>query len=650
MLFGYNLIDKTKDEYLREIATMARDPKTLIFLDTNILAYLYKLHAAARLEFFVWAESVLKANRLRIPAWSAGEYLSRVKTRNLHSYTPKNKDPDQPKKALDVMLETAALFVDEAVLRAIGFRGDRTRFLTEFRNAVDALPQYTSAFKHQFDPEAVHEEIQTRLSSAILKSDLADLCARAAREGDVRVEHRLPPAFRDEDKKENRFGDLIIWFEILQYSKEHAADLPKVLFITNDEKSDWVYAPQRRKEVVRGVRKAVPNDQPELKLVDPRLVSEFQRVVGHANIVICNLPSLIEGLSKESALEFGQLAAAIQINLSDVSTLSNASGALLQGAAPEVASAEARGDLAAPGLGDSEPRAMARRGAPQSGLEESETGEPGTAAPRLSYGPDALRDGAYESDVSSAINEIISALKSHNWYTQNPAIDRIKTIRDQEFSPTSWFVLGRNIYQAACGNAQKAMDFVVNLDIQLSRFPSETAQHLLAGMLFEIYFDSHGEFRREPKARFIEKPLQQVVAEQFSDVRDFILHHLQAHRARLRFLPGDTRSLTLRLISAPILAENDAPEDDRRRELRSVQLDEVQLIRDREESEANTWGRFGVREFTTDTLVQKVSRALAIPHWAITREFEPAVRPDVVFVVPDGRELHVEAAMPDAQT
>jgi len=49
MLLGLNLLKKTKDEFLRELADLAKAPSTLIFIDTNILSYLFKLHAAARL-------------------------------------------------------------------------------------------------------------------------------------------------------------------------------------------------------------------------------------------------------------------------------------------------------------------------------------------------------------------------------------------------------------------------------------------------------------------------------------------------------------------------------------------------------------------------------------------------------------------------
>lgn len=641
MLFGYNLIDKTMDEHFVELATMARDPKTLILLDTNILAYLYKLHEAARREFFTWTDLVVQENRLKIPAWSAGEYLSRVTSRSLQSYTPKNKDPDQPKKALEAMLETAAMFVDETVLLSIDFAGSRNEFLTKFKNAVDALPKFTSAFKHQFNPEKVHEEIQTHLSRAILSSDVVDLCARAAREGDVRIEHRLPSAFRDADKDQNRFGDLIIWYEILQHSKDYKEDFHNVLFVTNDEKSDWVYAPQRRIQNVRGVRKQVRNEQSELKLIDPRLTAEFERVVGHQNVAICSLHSLIEGFSKDNAQEFGQLAAAIQINVEEISTLPTPLEESYNEGGNDEEPSEVEA-LADPDRSGGEAPVVAGRDDAQIQPAEDNANEP-----QLTYGPDALRDGEYESDAPLDINEIIRSLKSRNWYTQNAAVLKIKGIREQDFTPSSWFVLGRNIYQAACGNALKAMDFVGSLDSQLSRFPPDTAQHLLAGMLHEIYFSSNGEFRNEPKAYLLESPLRLVATAQYSTVRAFILHHLQAYLGRLKFRPGDSRSVILRLVSAPTETESNL-DDNKRYELRSAQLDGVELILEQTvDQEEDIWARDNIQNFTADTLVKTISLMLAIPRWAITREFEPPLPPDAIFVIPERRTLRVIAALPD---
>lgn len=524
MLFGYNVIDKIKDEHLSELAVIANSQDTLVFLDTNILSYMYKLHTAARQEFFAWTDSIVASDRLRIPAWCAGEYFARLREGQLHSYTPKSRDEDQPLRALKAMLDTASMFVDEGLLKAIEFQGDRTAYLTQFGTAIGELKKFTRAFKHQFDPQAIHEEIQQHLGGVILDSDLSGLCGRAAKEGASRIEHRLPPAFRDESKSENRLGDLIIWFEILESSREMKDRFCKVLFLTNDEKSDWVYAPLKRMEIANGNRKAVPNVDPKLKVIDPRLVSEFRRMVGHESIAICSLLSLVEGLSKIHPTNVRQLAAAIQIYLvdngskpSDAASMETPVMSTEANSSENFASPAERPPAAATPLGQ-EP-GMEQDGPGNSGQPEPQpTAE--AVADHFAFDEDGYRDAAYEADAPGKINEIIRALKSHNWYTQNPAVEEIKAIRTESFSPTAWFVLGRNIYQAACGNAQKAMDFMVNLDIQLKRFPQDTAQYILCGIVFEIYFDSQGEFRSKAKLAYLDKSLSVIAGTDYTQVRD----------------------------------------------------------------------------------------------------------------------------------
>lgn len=219
-MFGYHHIEKTMDEHIREIADLALSPQTLIFLDTNILAYLYKLHEAARQEFFAWSDVIVLGERLAIPAWAASEYLSRVTGKNLESYTPKSKEPAQIRKALDNLHQTAALFVDDSILRRTSFQGDRLTYINGFRAAIEELEKHLGVFKHQFDAGTIHQQIKDHLSTCILDSDLSLLCSRAAHEGGARFEHRMPPGFKDGNKEENPFGDLIIWYEILEKSRD----------------------------------------------------------------------------------------------------------------------------------------------------------------------------------------------------------------------------------------------------------------------------------------------------------------------------------------------------------------------------------------------------------------------------------------------
>lgn len=627
MLLGHYLIDKTFDEHVRDIANLASDPQTLIFLDTNILSYLYKLHEAARSEFFAWSDAVLAADRLVVPAWAANEYLSRVTSKTLDTYTPKSKEHNQATKLLNSLFETASLFVDEASLRRINYSSDRATFITGFRSAIDALAPFTSVFSQEFDSGVIHQQIEAHLSPAILDSDLAALCARATQEGAGRFEHRLPPGFRDADKPENRLGDLIIWFEILDKSSSSRATFSKVLFITRDEKSDWVYAPRKRTELVRGNRKAVNNARPEIKLADPRLVTEFRRATGHANITIASFDTLVEGLSKANPALFTHLAAAIQINIEQSSP---ALADEPETSTPEQ-STEAPVNVAQP-------------------PDETQPEPDEPYQPTLGYEQAALRDREYQADAPSSINEIIRDLKSLNWYTQNPAITRIRAIRDEEFPPSSWFVLGRNIYQAACGNSQKAMEFVAGLESQLRQFPTDTAQHLLAGMLFEIYFDSRGNFRTDMKFSYADKPLSVATHEEYADVLAFINYHLRNHREHLVFMPGDQARKMIRIISTPLTAADDAPSLSEAtasqpiHELRSVQLDGVELLHASDEGGLDPWTRMA-RRSSPERIRDQISGELAIPKWALTIETEPSISTDVYLAIPEDHGIQPRLAL-----
>jgi predicted nucleic acid-binding protein len=637
VLFGHHTVDKTIDEHLREIAEYASDSHTLVFLDTNILAYLYKLHAAARKEFFTWSDGLLSNGRLVIPAWSASEYLSQVTGKTLESYAPKTK-PAQVKNSVDALWETASLFVDDELLAKVGIKEDRATYLTGFRTAIDTLEHYLRAFSHQFDPGVIHQQVVDHLSKAILNSDLGDLCSRAAAEGASRFEHRLPPGFRDDAKGENRLGDLIIWMEILAKAKESARQYKQVLFITNDEKSDWVYAPKMRREIVASTRKSIGNSDPQIKLADPRLVSEFVQKTECQSFAICNLPTLVEGLSKIDATGLAQLAAAIQVD-----TESTTSTTIINS---KLASGEKR-DSAGPT--EFQPVVIDTPSLEVDTSAEAQippNAEAGNSANPLAdtYSLEALQDSLYEVDAPLEINAIIRALKSHNWYTQNPAIQSIQKIRQENFPPSSWFVLGRNIYQAACGNSQKAMEFMNGLENQLELFPSEAAQHILAGMLFEIYFDAQGDLRRTTKFSYADKPLLLVTKNDYKNVRAFICSRLYSYQNQYKFMPGDHVPMELRVSAVPLDQAPDSRHRNATHELHSVTLGEIELLRPTTDhvflSTTHSLLDFGM---SLRTLKTAVSEDLSIPKWALTVQSETPV--DAQLVRPAGRELWPRLAL-----
>ena len=55
-------------------------------------------------------------------------------------------------------------------------------------------------------------------------------------EGEKRYTDKTPPGYKDNKKVENRFGDLLVWKEIIGYAKSKKVD---IIFVTHDQKEDW---------------------------------------------------------------------------------------------------------------------------------------------------------------------------------------------------------------------------------------------------------------------------------------------------------------------------------------------------------------------------------------------------------------------------
>ncbi|KAB7681373.1 hypothetical protein GBN23_06130 [Plesiomonas shigelloides] len=536
MLFGFDVLDESYDEYLARIAKITMDDETLVFFDTNVLSYLYQLHGGARSEFFTWSDSLISKERLLIPAWVANEYLSRVTSHKLQTYIPKKNNFEFVMRQVREQFNRICLLIDDNVLAEIGYSsssddagGDRARFINDFDAVISKLESLVSVFKKGTPFAAIHGQIIDRLSPAIVSdSDISELCAKASSQGEYRYKHRIPPGFKDGNKDENCFGDLIIWFEILEKSRRNKK-FKQVLFVSRDEKSDWVYSPRMVMRDEAGSRRVVSNNNPIIKLADPRLVHEFNNVVGHDQFYIVSFTALIESLSKVTPSSFVNLATAIQVNLSSSARGDNKQELKVTSSQNNnsVHQSSASGDAQLEPLGE----------------EHSWQGD---------FAPFAIRDAEYVCRDGVLIDEIIRDLKTLNWYVQNPAIAKIRMIKDEPASSSAWFVLGRNIYQAACGNSEKAVGFVRYLNHHLEGFSGDIRNYLLSGMLFEIYFDSHGDFREHKKSTYAEAIFDAVNTEDYINSKNFIRTRLEVHRAELAYIPGDDNDLNVTVVLSDV--------------------------------------------------------------------------------------------------
>jgi hypothetical protein len=143
----------------------------------------------------------------------------------------------------------------------------------------------------------------------------------------------------------------------------------------------------------------------------------------------------------------------------------------------------------------------------------------------FSYSNDAYADGNFAFRRGSKVEDIVIGLKSYVYNTQQSAMAKMKSLDYYEVSAQELFVLGRNIYQAACGNCYACQSFIEGL-ANNSSIPGEAKVHLLNGMVYEIYYDSHGKLRHEFKKELSIETLKIVEKEDFYGCSQFIASKL----------------------------------------------------------------------------------------------------------------------------
>lgn len=522
MRFPQLLVDA--DKYYSQLAKLITEDDCHLFFDTNIISQMYRLNSAARNEFYYWLNSL--KNRAHVPNWAIHEYSNRFLTEKTSDYLGELATLSSLPKTLKEITNFLRMYVDDCLFANSEYRGNKEKLFTELEAMTSRLEVIAKALNRNEIQKAkllVHQEMVEKFQAIALDSKVASLLENFGMYYSFRYEHKYPPGFKDSNKEYNSAGDLLLWQEILQYSKEKK--LTKVVLVTRDMKKDFVYAPKQIKE--NGQVKYNPSDK--LKIADERLVDEFRSVVGTETFYIINFQQLVGVLSKSSSSQYRNLSVSVQIDPYFVSQTADKDNC-------ELDSLEETSELV-----DSSEIPHEENMDTASSISQIETGtvaiEQEITTKREmfdDYSQEALADKKFTLDEGDKLHAIISDLRSHNWPIQNLAVDKLYSVSVRDFEVTkevlnSFFVLGRNVYQAACGNAFKAISLIENL----SSFLSNIEQHILRkafldGALYEVYFDHNNEYRkggcRGDYLRSLETCLKQ---EEYSDSFEFINKRLE---------------------------------------------------------------------------------------------------------------------------
>jgi len=172
------------------------------------------------------------------------------------------------------------------------------------------------------------------------------------------------------------------------------------------------------------------------------------------------------------------------------------------------------------------------------------------------YSETALSDGLFVLDDGKASHRIIRALKSLTWPTQNPAIAEVTATLANKASVDALFVVGRNIYQAACGGSHTAKAYLTDFVSRTRGIDSNKRKGLLDGMLFEVFFGPKAKLRKDFKLRRFQELFFLQQHEELASSFEFIAECLLPHIGRFFSLPGKRHAVVVDVVCKPGAAAN----------------------------------------------------------------------------------------------
>lgn len=165
------------------------------------------------------------------------------------------------------------------------------------------------------------------------------------------------------------------------------------------------------------------------------------------------------------------------------------------------------------------------------------------------YADTSLRDNLFVIDDRKKSHQVIRALKTHDWYQQNPAVEEFSARVAGGASSNSLFVVGRNIYQAACGASNAANAYIADFMSRTAGLTPGKRKALLDGMLFEVFFNPDARLRKEFKLRRFQELFRLQHHASLKTSFDFIAECLLPDIDHFYALPGKGHPVVVDVVS-----------------------------------------------------------------------------------------------------
>ena len=276
------------DEYNIQLADIIIHPNEnkLVFIDTNILIWMFRLNNQSFLELSKLLDNLAFHDCLVIPIWAIHEYNNLLNSNAEIIFSPFKKQLKSLETEINKLEELGRLLVDDFFSKKHGYK-NKKEFIEEIKQENKSLIKKITLLsdKNNFNNDERRtyiEDLITKNSSRINTTDLLSETSKF----DFRFEHKIPPGFEDELKPNNKYGDLLIWKDIMLNSIKKSSK--KCLFISLDIKKDWVYSPQKLI-----LNKEIKNNTGKFTYITPWLEQEFHDITG-SEILFSNIKQLID--------------------------------------------------------------------------------------------------------------------------------------------------------------------------------------------------------------------------------------------------------------------------------------------------------------------------------------------------------------------
>jgi len=213
--------------------------KTCLFvLDANVLLNLYRYSPETSEELMGILNEI--SDRLWVPhqaAQAASEYHKNrleVIEEQAAAYNKIVKRLERTQGRLETEMRSWAGQRRHPFIKADDLLERIGHVFTEVKKKLKELEEaHPDLFDEDPIREALTDLLETKVGSAYSSERMREIC----KEGERRYPEKIPPGYRNAHKEgTRRYGDLILWFQVIDKAKETKKP---IILVTDDVKEDW---------------------------------------------------------------------------------------------------------------------------------------------------------------------------------------------------------------------------------------------------------------------------------------------------------------------------------------------------------------------------------------------------------------------------